>query len=382
LIYKHKLMCGIVSTLLQVFPEKWVPGEGYVKQAVKNTTPLECGRMLELFPEELQSLAIENGLQAYRGRQVFGWLHKKRVYDLDVMTNLPRDFRNTLKKALPLMPVRRMEAFSSGDGTKKIHLSLVPGETIETVIMQGDDSAVSVCISTQVGCPVGCIFCRSGSRGLKRNLSASEIIAQVYAAMDETGPDRLSGIVFMGSGDPLLNLDASVRALKILTHPDGNGISCRKITLSTVGIPSGMKRLANLLDGPVSLAVSLHAPDDETRRRLVPGVKAGVREIVESIRKFPVPAGRRITVEYVLIKGINDRPDQAQRLADLLKGLKVKVKVNLLPLNPHDATDLSPPSTQRVHAFQKILTDRGMLVFIRKRRGHDQLAACGQLLSW
>jgi len=351
-----------------------------VKQAIKNAALPECGRILELFPEELETLALKNGLQAYRGRQVFGWLHKKRVYDLDEMTNVPGDFRDILKKALPLMPLRKIRTFLSGDGTKKIQLGLVPGETIETVIMHGDDSASSVCISTQVGCPVGCIFCRSGSRGLKRNLAASEIVAQVYAAMDETGQDGLSGIVFMGSGDPLLNLDASVRALNILTHPDGNGMSCRKITLSTVGIPSGMKKLAGILDRAVSLAVSLHAPDDETRRRLVPGVKAGVREIVESIRRFPVPAGRKITVEYVLIKGINDRPVQAEKLAGLLKGLKVKV--NLLPLNPHDATDLSPPSAQRVHAFQKILTDSGILTFIRKRRGHDQLAACGQLLSW
>jgi len=337
--------------------------------------------LLGLLLEELETWAEAEGASRYRGRQVFAWLHKKRIYNIDKMTDLPRPLVERLEALSPLLPASLEKTFESRDGTRKLLIRFPDGRAVETVVMVEAAGKVSVCVSTQVGCPVRCVFCRSGSKGLVRNLSAEEIVSQLYLALTALRPEEtLTGVVFMGSGEPLLNLEATVRALKLMTHPSGLKLSHRKVTVSTVGIPARISELARSMDHRVSLAVSLHAPDDATRSRLVPGVRAPIRSILAALRTFPVAPGRKIMFEYVLVKGINDSPAHAESLARLLKGLPAKV--NLLPLNPHDATDLQPPETEIADRFQQALMERGILTFQRRKRGDDQLAACGQLLSW
>ncbi len=333
---------------------------------------------LAALPDELIRLAGELGHPAYRGRQIFEWLHRKRVTDWERMSNLPVTLREQLAALGPALPVRAGQLLRSADGTRKLQVLLADGLAVETVLIP-EGGKLTQCISTQVGCAVRCVFCRSGSDGLIRNLTAAEIVGQVHLAATEYLPgEALRNVVLMGVGEPLHNLERVLRALEVLGHPQGLDLSTRRVTVSTVGIPAGIDRLGEATGGAAALAISLHAADDDARARLVPGVKAPLAEIVAALERYPLPKRRRFTIEYVLVDGVNDRPEDARALVRLLS--KLRVKVNLLPLNPHDRTDLRPPPEERVLAFQQVLVDKGLSVFLRRRRGADIGAACGQLV--
>ncbi|MCP4600050.1 MAG: 23S rRNA (adenine(2503)-C(2))-methyltransferase RlmN [Proteobacteria bacterium] len=330
-------------------------------------------------PEELSELAEAIGQPGYRGRQIFSWMHGRGVCDPAEMTDLPRDLRDRLSEMGLSWPARIGKVLHSKDRTRKLEILLGDGSTVETVLIP-EEKKLTQCVSCQVGCAVGCVFCRSGHIGLKRNLTSAEIIAQVQLARSEYLPgERLRNVVFMGIGEPLHNLNRVLRALTLLSHPDGLDLSTRRVTLSTVGIVRGIDRLAQATRGQVALAVSLHAADDGIRARLVPGISDSLDDIVQALRRYPLSKRRRFTIEYVLIKGVNDLPKHANKLVKLLSPLKVKV--NLLPLNPHDKTDFMPPDEEDVLAFQNILIDKHMTAFLRRRRGADINAACGQLLG-
>jgi 23S rRNA (adenine2503-C2)-methyltransferase len=244
-----------------------------------------------------------------------------------------------------------------------------------------DDGPIPVtqCISTQVGCAMGCVFCASGVAGLKRHMRADEIVAQVLAGRARLDPrEQLRNVVMMGMGEPLHNYDATVRALRLLTHPDGINLSSRKVTVSTSGLVPEIARLGADFNGQIGLAISLHAADDETRSRLMPiNKKYPLPVLMTALRAYPLPRRRRITIEYTLVAGKNDNVAEARKLAKLLTGLPVKV--NLIPMNPIEASTLGPPDMTGVLAFQRVLCDAGYSCFIRRRRGDDVSAACGQL---
>lgn len=335
--------------------------------------------IISSFPEELGELSVQAGFPSYRGTQLFNWIHKKGVMELERMGNLPAAFRSVIANYGDICAVKKGAVFTSSDGTRKIEVQLGDGNIVETVLIP-EEGKLTQCVSSQVGCAVGCVFCRSGKYGLVRNLSAGEIISQIFIARSAYQKDeKLRNVVLMGVGEPLHNVDNVVRALGLLSHPDGLCLSSRRVTLSTVGIIRGIERLAKATGGKTALAVSLHAADDQIRSMLVPGVSSSIDEIIQALKAYPLPARRRFTIEYVLLKGINDRDSDARKLAKILA--PIKVKVNLLPLNPHDLTEYEAPSPQRVQAFQNILVNKGISVFMRKKRGDDINAACGQLLA-
>ncbi len=334
---------------------------------------------LSALPDELSALAEAMGQPRFRGGQIFSWLHRRGVCNLDDMTDLPVSWRDQLKEHGFAWPAKVGTVLRSQDGTRKLQVLLDDGSAVETVLIP-EKNKLTQCISCQVGCAVGCSFCRSGHAGLQRNLTAAEIISQVHLARGEYAPGEvLRNIVFMGVGEPFHNLKSVLRALEILSHPDGFDLSTRRVTVSTVGIKKGIDRLGEVTGGKVALAVSLHAADDVTRAKLVPGVKDSLAELVEALQRYPLPKRRRFTIEYVLVKGINDSDRDARQLVKLLS--KLRVKVNLLPLNTHDKTDLQPPDESRIRAFQEILVNKGMTAILRRRRGADIGAACGQLLA-
>jgi len=302
----------------------------------------------------------------------------------------------------------------SSDGTRKIAARLRDGALIETVLLpsvsgagsaadldadaaaadddgEADEASgkdpgeakkirVTQCISTQVGCAMGCVFCASGVAGLKRHLGPEEIVAQVLlgrSLLDEG--EALRNVVFMGMGEPLHNYDATARALRLLLHPEGIALSKRRVTVSTSGLVPEIQRLGKDFGGHVALAVSLHAADDATRSALMPiNRRYPLAELMAALRAYPLPPRRRITIEYTLVAGKNDDVAEARKLARLLRGLPVKI--NLIPMNPIEASTLGPPGGDAVGAFQRVLTDAGYSCFVRRRRGDDVSAACGQLV--
>ncbi len=351
---------------------------GECERLKKMKLPFEI-EPISALPDELGALAEAMGQPRFRGRQIFSWLHRRGICNLDEMTDLPVAWRNRLKEVNFSWPAKIGKVLRSQDGTRKLQVLLEDGCAVETVLIPEKDK-LTQCISCQVGCAVRCSFCRSGHAGLKRNLTAAEILSQVQLARGEYAPgEELRNIVFMGVGEPFHNLNAVLRALEILSHPDGLDLSTRRITVSTVGVKKGIDRLGEVLGGKVALAISLHAADEERRARLVPGARDSLVDIVEALRRYPLPKRRRFTIEYVLVKGINDSNQDARNLVKLLS--KLRVKVNLLPLNTHDKTDLEPPDEKCILAFQEILIKKGMTAILRRRRGADIGAACGQLLA-
>lgn len=327
---------------------------------------------------ELEQTAVDLGAPRFRGRQIFQWIHQRGITDLDAMTNLPLTLRKALGERARISEPSLDTKQVSTDGTTKFLLTLGDGRRIEAVYIP-DTPAQTFCVSTQVGCAMACGFCLTGKMGLLRHLSAAEIVGQVRILARETG---LAGtpfnIVFMGMGEPLHNYDATMRALSILTDDQGMSIPPRRITLSTVGVLPGLQRLATESIMP-NLAISLHATTDAQRDALVPvNRKYKLQDLMDVCRTFPLRRRARITFEYVLLDTVNDTPEDAQRLARLLDG--IQAKVNLLPLNEADGIEYRRPSDTRVNAFAKALADRGVTVSVRKSRGRDIRAACGQLL--
>ncbi len=322
------------------------------------------------------------GLEPYRARQIRNWLFKRLAQSFDEMTDLAKPAREMLASRATIDHLEAVETLESSDGTRKYLFRLDDGFFIESVLIPERDH-YTLCISSQVGCAMGCRFCLTARAGFKRNLTPAEIIEQVIFAKrelesaSEHGEKRgLTNIVFMGMGEPLANYQAVVKALKNLLADDGMNFSHRKVTLSTCGIVPKIRRLSNELT--LNLAVSLNATTDEVRNHLMPvNRKFPLKELMKACREFPLPNRRMITFEYVLINGVNDSPEDAHRLVTLLKG--IRAKVNLIPLNPHPELDLTPPSRESISRFQEILLSRHTTAIVRKSKGADIMAACGQL---
>jgi len=329
--------------------------------------------------KELESWIQKKGFEPYRGRQIWHWILKKAVSSFEQMSDLPKRLRNLLKEEAELNPLELVRVLESKeDHTKKYLFRLKDGYYIESVLIpELEKGYFTLCISSQVGCAMGCRFCLTAKQGFKRNLRTSEIVEQVVQVkrdMDE--PSKLRNIVFMGMGEPLANYNALIKSIKILIDPYGMNFSHRRVTVSTCGIVPGINRLGE--DCTVNLAVSLNAAADETRSFLMPVNKRyPLKELISACRRFPLPNRRRITFEYVLIKGINDSEEDALKLAALIRG--IRAKVNLIPLNPAPELEFSSPSWDQVLMFQKVLIEKNLTAIIRKSRGRDILAACGQL---
>jgi len=337
--------------------------------------------------DALATLVAERGEPAFRARQVYGWLYRRRVRSLEAMVNLPKAVRATLAAGFEVRWPEVAERALSFDGTRKYLFRLDDGATIEAVYIPEDDRR-TICISTQAGCPLKCAFCLTGIAGYKRNLKAGEILGQVTTVMEEhpvsaTHPHRREedpfpwNVVVMGMGEPLLNYEATVEALRILMDEEGFAVPPRKLTLSTVGILPALEKLAREPVRP-NLAISLHAPDPGLRRALMPiEERYPFGAVVDAALRYPIPRGGLVTFEYVLLGGVNDSPAHARELARRLGGRRVKV--NLIPLNPAPEIPFKAPAPDVVDAFGKTLAAAGVTVSVRRPRGRDILAACGQL---
>ncbi len=328
-----------------------------------------------LLPEELAAAFQDLGLPGYRSRQVFQWL-SRGVTSFEEMTDLSKALRAQLSEIyeIPSLTVLRKQV-SAKDGTVKILWQLPDGESVETVLMRYKHGN-SVCISSQVGCRMGCAFCASTIGGKVRDLKASEMLEEVLRTEIETGAE-ISNIVLMGIGEPLDNFDEVVRFLRLINCPEGRNIGMRHISLSTCGIVEGIDALAEL-DLQLTLSVSLHAPDDETRSKIMPvNKKYGVEALYQACERYFRKTGRRISFEYAMIRDVNDTPYHARALAKKMKS--AGAHVNLIRLNYVSERGLQPSTEERVREFAKILSDSGVTVTIRRRLGSDIDAACGQL---
>ena len=335
----------------------------------------------------LAELVAERGEPAFRARQLYGWLYERRVREPAAMSDLPLSLRESLAGDFELRWPEVRERSLSFDGTRKYLFRLDDGATVEAVYIP-EDARRTICISTQAGCPLKCAFCLTGIAGYKRNLKPWEILGQVATVMEEhpvgeTHPQRRGddpfpwNVVMMGMGEPLLNYDATLHALRVLMDEDGFGVPPRKLTLSTVGILPALEKLASEPVRP-NLAISLHAPDPGLRRALMPiEEKFPFDAVVDAALRYPIPRGGRVTFEYVLLGGVNDSPAHARELARRLGGRRVKV--NLIPLNPAPEIPFKAPQPETVEAFCALLADADVPVSVRRPRGRDILAACGQL---
>ncbi|HTM03344.1 MAG TPA: 23S rRNA (adenine(2503)-C(2))-methyltransferase RlmN [Vicinamibacterales bacterium] len=339
-------------------------------------TPRPDPAALEL--TQLEDALAARGIQRYHARQLYRWIFKRGVSDFDLMTDLSKSLRARLTEEFAIATPQVVKDESSVDGTRKLVLQLADDRRIESVFIP-DTPSMTFCISTQVGCAMSCGFCLTGKMGLVRNLTAGEIAGQVRVLAGATGMlDVPFNIVLMGMGEPLHNYENTMTALRILNSEHGLAISPRRITLSTVGIVPALERLAQEPFMP-NLAISLHATTEEQRTQLVPpNRKYPLAEIIDTCRRFPLKKRSRITFEYVLLAGVNDTPDDARRLVQLLSG--IRSKVNLIPLNPAPGIPFERPSDERVDRFAQILADRHLTVSVRKSRGRDIRAACGQLI--
>ena len=333
--------------------------------------------LFSITPEALQTQLEQWGEPAYRAGQVLDWVYRRAVACPDEMTNLPKALRQRLTAEMDLYRSRILRSQSSTDETVKLLLGWPDGATSECVLIP-DGARRTACISTQVGCPVGCLFCASGLDGLQRQLSAGEIVEQAMRVRRLCGDSaRLSNVVFMGLGEPLANYAATVQALRIINADWGLGIGARRITISTVGLPSQMRKLAD--EGlQVTLALSLHAPTDELRKELIPWAESvSVASLIEAANYFFTRTGREVTVEYILLGGVNDSTQHARQLAELAQGMRSHV--NLIPYNPVEGLRFQRPTARHAEQFLETLRAAGINAHIRRSRGLDVEAACGQL---
>jgi 23S rRNA (adenine2503-C2)-methyltransferase len=331
----------------------------------------------DLTIDELLELVKGLGEKPYRAGQIYGWLFKKGAKTIDEMSDISKGLMEALKKGsfdigIPVLACTKRSA----DGTIKLLLELPDGQRVESVLIT-EGKRLTLCVSTQAGCALGCSFCITGAGGPGRNLRLSEMAGQVQVAsgLVKRG-GRITNVVLMGMGEPLLNYDEVVKFIKVLTDQKAFAFAPGKVTLSTAGVVPGIKRLGR--DTTINLAVSLNAAADSLRSRIMPiNKKYPIGELLAALRSYPLTRGRTITIEYVLIKGLNDAPEDARRLARLLRG--IPVKINLIPFNPFPGTTFERPDSESVSAFHKILLDARYTVMVRASKGSDILAACGQL---
>ena len=332
----------------------------------------------DLSLEELQEWAVQQGESAFRGAQIFDWLYVKRVNSFDEMTNLSKTLRQKLDEQFSFVTLNEITKFESKDGTVKFLFGLHDDHAIETVIMK-HNYGNSVCVTTQVGCKVGCTFCASTLGGLKRNLNPGEIVAQVVQAQKilDTRGERVSSIVIMGTGEPFENYDATMKFLRIMIHEKGLNIGQRHITVSTSGIVPNIYKFADE-DTQINLAISIHAPNDALRSKLMPvNRRFPFVDVIEALRYYIAKTGRRVSFEYALIGGVNDQVEHAEELAEVLKDMLCHV--NLIPVNHVPERKYVRTSRNDIFQFQRTLADKGINVTIRREQGHDIAAACGQL---
>jgi 23S rRNA (adenine2503-C2)-methyltransferase len=327
---------------------------------------------------ELEAVFDDRGYPRFHARQVYRWIWKRGVTDFLAMTDLSRAMRARLAEEFIVSTPAVARRDFSADGTQKFVLTLSDGKQIESVFIP-DTPAQTFCISTQVGCAMGCAFCLTGKMGLVRHLTAAEIAGQVRVLAHVLDLEREPfNIVLMGMGEPLHNYEATMKALRMLNEEHGLAVGPRRVTLSTVGLVPMIDRLAQEPLMP-NLAISLHATTEEQRAAIVPPArKYSLHDILEACRRFPLKKRNRITFEYVLLEGVNDSPDDARRLARILGD--IKAKVNLIPLNAAPGIPFNRPTDDRVNTFAQILADRHITVSVRKSRGRDIRAACGQLI--
>ena len=354
---------------------------------------------LERLPDEWAARFREWGEPAYRGKQLFLWIHRDGLFDPAQMSNLPLRIREKLAEEGLKPPVVISAEHESADSTRKLLVRMADDRDVETVLIpqlrDADPDAeedefevqpgrvagerVTQCISSQVGCAMGCVFCASGVAGLKRSLSTAEIVSQVLVGRAALAPtEQLRNVVFMGMGEPLHNYDAVARALVLLTHSDGIALSKRRVTVSTSGLVPEIERLGREFGGQVRLAISLHSADNDRRSEIMPiNRKYPLPVLMKALRAYPLPKRARITFEYTLIAGVNDSPAEADALAKLVRG--IPAKMNLIPMNPISDSPLAAPDPKAILAFQTRLRDHGLSTTIRTQRGDDIAAACGQL---
>jgi len=347
-----------------------------------STEPIRT--LYDLLPDEIDQLVAGLGLPAYRAKQILQSLYREYPTSLDELRQLPLLVRDELAAQYAFSPAEEVRRVVSEDGeTTKLLLRMSDGTLIETVLMQYPEPGErhprsTVCVSTQAGCAMGCVFCATGQMGFERNLSAGEIVSQVIhvARLLKANGEHVTNVVFMGMGEPLANYAETIRAVRLLTDPRAFGLGQRHITISTVGVIRGIDRLA--AEGlQVGLAISLHSPDEALRQQLVPTAGPhSVQDIVSAARRYFTATGRRVTFEYALIAGENDSPEIARKLVALLRG--TPTHINLIPVNP-TAGGYGRPSRGRVLEFEKVLLDAGMNCTVRVEKGSEISAACGQL---
>ena len=328
-------------------------------------------------PEELRTQFAEDGIEPYRADQVLRWLYGSGVRRFDAMTNLPAALRSRLNAEWRTGELELKSACDSADGTRKLELATLDDARIEAVLIP-EARRQTLCVSSQVGCSLDCAFCATGRLGLGRNLRTSEIVDQVLIARDLLAKrgEKLTHVVFMGMGEPLLNFRPVVRALQILLHPKGLEVPARRVTVSTAGVVTRMAQLVQAV--PVRLAVSLHATTDEVRDELVPlNRKFPLAKLLDACRALPLSRRDQLTFEYTLIQGVNDSEADAQRLLGWARSLRTKV--NLIPLNEHPGTSYAMSEADRVRRFAETLLKGGVRATVRRPRGDDIYAACGQL---
>jgi 23S rRNA (adenine2503-C2)-methyltransferase len=331
----------------------------------------------DLSLKEFEAHLAEAKEPSYRAKQIWQWLFQKRTASFAEMTNLSASLRARLAQDFTISQLTILRQAVSTDGTKKFLFGLSDGHSIESVLIP-EEKRLTLCISTQAGCGFGCTFCATAVLGLKRNLRASEILDQILEASRSLAPDqRITHVVLMGMGEPLANYTQTVNGLKVMTDTSwGIGISPRRITLSTVGLVPQIQRLME--ETKVNLAISLHAPTDELRGQLMPvNRKYSLQELMVCCRALPIPRRKRITFEYVLLRGVNDSIGAAEALCELLRG--IRCKVNIIPFNPHPGSRYQRPDDAQVDRFQQVLQVYGLQINIRRPRGDDIQAACGQL---
>jgi len=327
---------------------------------------------------ELEEFVVAIGHKKFHAKQIYQWIWRRGVSDFEEMSNLSRELRAALAEQAVVSLPEVVQHQVSEDGTQKFVLRLSDGKQIESVFIP-DTPKQTFCVSTQVGCAMGCAFCLTGKMGLLRHLSASEIAGQVrLLARSLQLLDKSFNIVLMGMGEPLQNYDNTMKAMRMLNEKEGLDMHPKRVTLSTVGLVPQMDRLAQEELMP-NLAVSLHASSEETRAAIVPpSKKYTMQDVIDACKRFPVSKRRRIMFEYVMLAGVNDSDEDARKLVKVLSG--VKAKVNLLPLNAAPGIPFERPSDERINKFARILADKGLMVSVRKSRGRDIRAACGQLI--
>jgi len=342
----------------------------------------EKQNLLDFDLDGLKAFFLENGEKAFRATQIIKWVYQRGVVDFDEMSDLSKPLRGKLKEIAEIRFPEIVVDQKSTDGTHKWLLKLADGNCIEAVFIP-QISRGTLCVSSQVGCTLNCSFCSTGKQGFNRNLTIGEIISQVWVAANTLGqyePDAdrvITNVVMMGMGEPLLNLDAVIPAMRLMLDDNAFGLSRRRVTLSTAGVVPAMDELSKNIS--VSLAVSLHATNDELRNELVPlNKKYPIKELIAACKRY-VEQGlkRHITFEYIMIDGVNDGPQDARALVKLLKG--ISAKVNLIPFNPYPNTDYKTSTQEAQDRFTKILIDGGLITVTRRTRGEDIDAACGQL---